>query len=105
MRLHLTKNLDKEGDFVNGMQCTVRSWDERSQCLRVRTETGKDTAIFWHTDPCPEAQGCRYFPVCLGYASTIYKMQGSELGHVNINLDKQGHKADGLHGDEPCPFR
>ena len=71
----------------------MRSWDERSQCLHVRTETDKDIAILWHTDPCPEAQDCKYFPVRLGYASTIYEMQGSELGHVTINLDKQGDKA------------
>ena len=53
----------------------------------------KDIAIFWYTDPSPEAQGCTYFPIRLGYASTIYKMQGAELDHVTIYLDRMGQKA------------
>ena len=93
LRLHLTKNLDKQGDYVNGMECVVQSWDAHSKCLHVKTITGRDVAVFWYTDPNPEAQGCSYFPIRLGYASTLYKMQGAELRHVTIHLDKLGHKA------------
>jgi len=93
MRLHLTKNVDKACDFVNGMEAEVRSWDAASRCLRVKTVTGKDIAIFQYTDPSPEAQNCSYFPIRLGYASTIYKMQGTELDHVTIVLDRPEQKA------------
>ena len=77
-RLHLTKNCDKAGDFVNGMECEVKAWDEGSRCLHVKTVTGKDIAVFQYTDPQPEAQNASYFPIRLGYASTVYKMQGAE---------------------------
>ena len=93
LRLHLTKNLDKEGDFVNGMECVVKSWDEGSRCLRVETVTGKTLAIFQYTDPNPAAQHASYFPLRLGYASTIYKMQGAELPHITIYIDVPGQRA------------
>ena len=44
MRLHLTRNVNKQLDFVNGMEATVRSLDLASGCLRVTTATGKDLA-------------------------------------------------------------
>jgi ATP-dependent exoDNAse (exonuclease V) alpha subunit len=93
LRLHLTKNLDKAGDFVNGMECTVQGWDAGSRCLRVETVTGKTLAVFQYTDPNPDAQNASYFPIRLGYASTIYKMQGAELEHVTIWLDVPGQRA------------
>ena len=86
LQLHLTKNLDKEGDFVNGMECVVKSWDESSRCLRAETVTGKTLAIFQYTDPNPAAQNA-------SYASTIYKMQGAELPHITIWLDVPGQRA------------
>ena len=75
------------------MEAEVKSWDEDSRCLRVETVTGKQVAVFQNTDPNPEAKNCSYFPIRLGYASTIYKMQGTELEHVTIYLDRPGHKA------------
>ena len=93
MRLHLTRNVDKAGDFVNGMECEVHAWDDHSKCLRVKTVTGKDVAVFQYTDPAPEAQNVSYFPIRLGYASTIYKMQGAELEHITIYLDIPGQRA------------
>ena len=93
LRLHLTKNCDKAGDFVNGMECEVKAWDEGSRCLHVKTVTGKDIAVFQYTDPQPEAQNASYFPIRLGYASTVYKMQGAELPHVTIFLDRPGQRA------------
>ena len=93
LRLHLTRNLDKAGDFVNGMECKVLSWNPRANCLFVRTKTGKEIPVYQYTDPSPDAQNCSFFPVRLGYASTIYKLQGSELEHITIYLDVPGQPA------------
>ena len=93
LKLHLTKNIDKRGDFVNGMECTVQAWDAGSRCLHVKTVTGKNVDVFQYTDPNPEAQGASYYPIRLGYASTIYKMQGAELPHVTIWLDRPRQRA------------
>ena len=49
--------------------------------------------MFQYTDPNPEAQNVSFFPIRLGYASTIYKMQGAELAHVTIYLDRPGQRA------------
>ena len=87
-RLHLTRNLGKEGDFVNGMECTVAAWDGRSHCFRVRTKTGKDVAVHMYTEYHEGSdENVTFFPIRLGYASTICKMQGAELEHVTIYLD------------------
>ena len=59
----------------------------------MRSNTGKEIAVFRYTDPNPEAQNCSYYPVRLGYASTICKMQGAELDHVTIWLDIPHQKA------------
>jgi ATP-dependent exoDNAse (exonuclease V) alpha subunit len=93
LRIHLTRNLDKAGDFVNGMECEVKSWDETHRCLQVETITGKQLAVYQYTDPDPKAQNVSFFPIRLGYASTIYKMQGAELEHVTIYLDLPGQRA------------
>ena len=75
------------------LECVVKNWDARSRCLHVQTATGKSVAVFQYTDPEPEAQNCSFFPIRLGYASTIYKMQGAELPHVTIYLDIPGQPA------------
>ncbi len=49
--------------------------------------------MYHYTDPSPEAQGACFFPIRLGYASTLYKMQGAELDHITIYLDRMGHRA------------
>ena len=90
MRAHLTRNLDKEHDFVNGMEATLEDYDQESECLRVRTKTGKVLAAYKHTDP---ETRCTFFPIRCGYASTIYKMQGAQLPHVTIWLDRPHMKA------------
>ena len=87
------RNLDKPGDFVNGMECVVKAWDEAHRCLQVETITGKQLAVYQYTDPDPKAQNASFFPIRLGYASTIYKMQGAELEHVTIYLDVPGQRA------------
>ena len=91
--MHLTRNLNKSADFVNGMGVEVQDWDEVHRCMEVKTITGKSLAVYQYTDPNPEAQNASFFPVRLGYASTIYKMQGAELDHITIYLDVPGQRA------------
>ena len=83
MRVHLTRNVNKRADFVNGMEATVRSLDCASDCLHVTTATGKDLALFPLTDDVEDGHVTCY-PARPGYASNIHKLQGAELSHVTI---------------------
>ena len=78
---------------MNGMECDVMGWNERSKCLTVLTKTNVTLAVYHYTDPAPEAQGITFFPIRLGYASTIYKLQGAQLDHITIWLDVPGQRA------------
>ena len=101
LKIVLTRNRDKQNDFVNGMTGTVENFNEETGCLRVLTQTGKRLAIYRFTDddvpPYDEQDRpkgrCVYYPVRPGYAGTIYKYQGAELDHVTIWLDRPGCKA------------
>ena len=93
MRVFLTKNLNKEDDFVNGMSAVVLAYDRRSRALEVRTETGKRLAVYPHTDNIEKCGRVTCYPVRLGYASTVQKIQGATLDHVTIYLDRAGCKA------------
>jgi hypothetical protein len=90
MRMHLTRNLDKAHDFVYGMEVSVEDFHAESECLRVRTKTGKVLAVYRYTDP---ETKCTFYPIRVGYASTIYKLQGAQLPHVTIWLDRPHMKA------------
>jgi energy-coupling factor transporter ATP-binding protein EcfA2 len=82
---YLTKTLRKDLDFVNGMQFEVVGWSARSQSLRIRTKTNRTFDVFkW---PDPDFNDLAYYPVRIGYASTILRMTGSELEHVTVYLD------------------
>ena len=93
LRLHLTRNLDKQNDFVNGMAVTVEAYHASSQSIRVRTDTGKRLAVHRYTDPDPQHHKVNFYPIRYGYASTIYKMQGATLPHVTIWLERAGLRA------------
>ena len=95
MRLHLTRNLNKPLDFVNGMEATVRSLDAASGCLRVTTATGKDLALFPLTEELEDGGSVTCYPARPGYASTIHKLQGAELAHITIWLDMRRFRAGG----------
>ncbi|CAE7216115.1 Pif1 [Symbiodinium sp. CCMP2456] len=87
LRVHLTRNVDKSSDFVNGMEATVKSYDPNSRCLHVLTKTGRNLAVYPITD---WVEGCGYvtaYPVRPGYASTVHKLQGAELEHITVWLD------------------
>ena len=76
MQLYLTKNVIKETDFVNGMQCTVTGFDEEPRpAVRVTTRTGIPLTIWRWTDR--NRGNISYYPLRPGYASTILKFQGA----------------------------
>ena len=93
MKLYLTANKDKENDFVNGMEATVESYE--AGCLTVRTKTNIRIAVYKTTEnfdlqlPGQEKSVARvsFFPIRLGYASTIDKVQGATLPHITLWLD------------------
>ena len=93
MRIFLTKNMDKERDFVNGMSATVESYDNRSKCLEVLTRTGQRLAVHMVGHELEDGRRVTCFPVRLGYACTIPKVQGMTLPHVTIWLDTIGCRA------------
>ncbi len=93
LRVYLTKNLNKKDDFVNGMQATVVDYDEASQCLEVITKTKKRLAVHLYTEDVEGHGRVTYFPVRLGYACTVQKVQGATLDHITLWLDVPGCRA------------
>ena len=89
MRVHLTRNMNKEIDFVNGMEATVLQ-AYRSGAIKVRTKTGYPVSVFPWTDPETRVS---FLPMRAGYACTLAKMQGATLDHVTVYLDKAGIEA------------
>ena len=85
MRLYLTKNVRKEDDYVNGMLCTVLNYYASEDTLLVMTKTGQRLPITRWTDR--DKGNAVYFPIRLGYASTIDKVQGDEFAHITVYLD------------------
>lgn len=87
MKIFTTKNVDKERDYVNGMECVVEEYDSRCHVLLAETVTGHRLAIRPWTDV---RLGNRvYNPIKPGYANTVLKMAGSELPHVVFWLDAE----------------
>ena len=84
-QLYLTKNIRKKDDYVNGMLCHVEAWSATSGALRVKTKTGKRLYITPWTDV--ERGNVVYYPIRLGYASTVQKVLGDEVEHITVWLD------------------
>jgi ATP-dependent exoDNAse (exonuclease V) alpha subunit len=93
LKLYLTRNVRKADDFINGMLCEVLSYDEAAGALWVRTKTGKRLPITKWSDP--DHPGLRFFPVRLGYCTTIHKVQGDEFDFIIIYLDAANMPAVG----------
>ena len=88
LRVVLTKNLDKEHHFVNGMPAVVEHVDSAAKSVVVRTDTGFRLPIYPFTDDDVPVGRVVYYPLRLGYAGTVYKYQGAELPHVTVWLDR-----------------
>ena len=95
MRLSLTKNFDKRGDFVNGMTATVDYYDDETKCLGVTTATGKQLAVHLYSEGVENSGRVTCFPVRLGYAGTVQRIQGMTLNHITLFLDRAGCRAAG----------
>ena len=80
-RVILTKNLNKSIGFVNGMGATVLGMDCGN--VIVRTDQGIRLAVH----PWTSEDRMSHFPLRLGYASTLHKVQGATLPHVTVWLD------------------
>lgn len=93
MRLFLTRNVNKRGDFVNGMQATVQRYDRDSGCLHVLTATQRQLAVFPFTEDLPGGRRLTFWPVRPGYASTIHKLQGAELDNICVWLNVKHFRA------------
>ncbi|CAE7406987.1 unnamed protein product, partial [Symbiodinium pilosum] len=89
MRVTLTRNLQKEQNFVNGMGCTVLGIQRNS--VLVRTQCGNVLSVFPYTDDEIFLRGqqrrATYLPLRLGYAVTLMKVQGATLPHITLRLD------------------
>jgi len=85
MKLFITQNVNKEDDFVNGMECVVDGYDPSSRAIEVTTRTGKALSIWRWSNR--NLHGLAYYPIRQGYASTILKFQGAELEAVDVWLD------------------
>ena len=77
----LTKNLNKQIGFVNGMGATVLSMVGNN--VEVRTEQGRRLMVHPWTSPAYKV----HYPFRLGYASTLHKVQGATLKHIIVWLD------------------
>eukprot|EP00438_Fugacium_kawagutii_P027514 Skav228568 [mRNA] locus=scaffold4561:615:1223:- [translate_table: standard] len=93
MRIFLTKNVDKEYNFVNGMAATIEAFDARSKYLEVVTRTGQRLAVHMVTNKLEDGRKVACFPVRVGYACTVPKVQGMTLPHITIWLDSVGCRA------------
>jgi len=89
MRVTFTKNIHKERDYVNGMQGVVRRIHATG--ILVETATKKFVMVYPWTDQ----HGVTFYPVRLGYATTLMKVQGATLDHVTIWLDTPEIEAAG----------
>ena len=85
MKAFITRTLRKDLDYVNGMEVTVVGWSNANEAIRVETKSGRTFDITEWADP--EFDGLTYFPLRIGYASTILRMAGAELRHVTVYLD------------------
>ena len=92
-RVFLTRNLDKENGFVNGMPAIIEGYDPRSKCLHVVTKLGKSLAVHLYTEDVEGHGRITHFPVRLGCAGTVQKIQGATLPHVTVWLDRPGCRA------------
>ena len=88
----MTKNLDKQNGFVNGMGATITDLDVVCQKMIVRTDQGRSFSVYRWTDKNEQKV---FLPFRLGYASTLHKVQGATLKHITLWLDVPRMEAAG----------
>ena len=95
LRVVLTRNINKEQHYVNGMVAEVEQFDAARRCLLVMTESGRRLTVypFTDTDVPKNQRPVTYYPIRVGYAGTIHKYQGATLSHVTLWLDRKHTKA------------
>ena len=80
-------NLDKERGFVNGRTVTVLATKRKGILVEM---SNKQTLMVYPAhdfSPTGTATGPAYYPVRLGYSTTLHKIQGATLPHITIWLD------------------
>ena len=83
----LTKNLNKAVGFVNGMGATVLGMDRDN--VLVKTDQGRLLSVH----PWTSENHVVHYPLRLGYASTLHKVQGATLKHITVWLDVRNFPA------------
>ena len=83
-RLFITRNENKKHDFVNGMGCVVEEMTPDG--VLVRTDTNKPLLVHPMTDPATKIAS---FPLRMGYATTLHKIQGMTLKHITVWLNRK----------------
>ena len=61
--------------------------------MHVKTKTGRSLAVYPVTETVEGHGRVTAYPMRLGYASNIHKLQGAELDHVTVWLDCKHMKA------------
>ncbi|CAK0883129.1 unnamed protein product, partial [Prorocentrum cordatum] len=87
MRVVLTKNLNKAAGYVNGMGAEFLGMEGDAVC--VRTDQGRVASVY----PWTSENRTVHYPLRLGYASTLHKVQGATLQHITLWLDIAGMPA------------
>ncbi|CAE7386170.1 PIF1 [Symbiodinium sp. CCMP2592] len=97
MKLMLTRNVNKEGDHVNGMFCHLEAVGRHG--IRVRTATNKIVLVCPQTETQLLSDGsvarATFYPLRLGYATTLHKLQGATLDYMALWLDQEGIQGAG----------
>ena len=95
MRVRITRNEDKERGFVNGMGATVQRM--RRSGVQVITDAGRILLVHPVTHEIILSDGSirrmTFFPLRLGYSTTLHKVQGATLSHITLWLDRPGVRA------------
>ena len=78
MRVTLTKNINKDCDYVNGMGGTVLGAHRAG--IRIRTDTGYIVMVFPWTEVDDWGERRTFYPLRVGYGHTLMKVQGATLG-------------------------
>ena len=100
MRVTLTKNINKDCDYVNGMGGTVLGAHRPG--IRVRTDTGYIIMVFPWTEVDDWGERRTFYPLRVGYGHTLMKVQGATLEHMTLWLDARNVEAAAYVACQGC---